>query len=337
MVLRNWQTNSVKLREAWRRAGIETQEYKTIDAGCDAPNKVLGLAWDPDKDIIIFDFSKLINIFTNGSSTKRFILQILGCILDPIGLFGPFIIRLKILLHELRAVEIDWDDKLSFSLNCKGQLWCSELIHLNSVEIPRYYFSDFNLYDFISFDIHSYSDASVEACGCVIFLRENTHDNRVIVKFVCSKRKENPADILYRGILASDLAKNSLWWYGLLWLSKPSEFWPDIFSNEPSTKENVSRRLLYQTKLVLQIWAKWKNNYLIQLRNARNFVNPNPEKNLKLGDVVLIEGTTKSKYLWPLGIIEDFIIGRDGHIRSCLVRSAKGQYKRQFNLFIHLK
>ncbi|GFU30967.1 integrase catalytic domain-containing protein [Nephila pilipes] len=110
-----------------------------------------------------------------------------------------------------------------------------------------------------------------------------------------------------------------------------------IFSNEPSAKENLSRRILYQTELLRQIWAKWKNNYLMQLRNAHNFVNPDLEKDLKWGDVVLIEGTTKSKYLWPLGIIENVIIGRDGHISSCLVQTAKGQYKRPIQLIYPLE
>ncbi|GFT99213.1 integrase catalytic domain-containing protein [Nephila pilipes] len=97
MVLRKWQTNPVKLRESWRRAGVEIQEDKTIEAGCGAPTKVLGLAWSPDKNTVVFDFSKLINILANGCSTKRFILQILGHIFDQIGFLGPFIIRLKIL------------------------------------------------------------------------------------------------------------------------------------------------------------------------------------------------------------------------------------------------
>ncbi|GFT09429.1 integrase catalytic domain-containing protein [Nephila pilipes] len=101
---------SVKLREAWRRAGIETQEDKIIEAGCGASTNVLGLAWD--KDMIFFDFIKLINILANGYSTKRFILQILGRVFDPIGFLGPFI-RLKI-LQKLLAAEIDWDDKLPF-------------------------------------------------------------------------------------------------------------------------------------------------------------------------------------------------------------------------------
>ncbi|GFS86543.1 integrase catalytic domain-containing protein [Nephila pilipes] len=112
MVLRKWQTNSIRLREAWRRAGIEN---KTIEAGCGTNTKVLGLAWDPDKEIIYFDVAS----------------------------FG------------ITKVELTERDKWS---HCPG--------------------------------------------------------------------KKNPADILSRSIPASDLAKNSLWWHGPPWLSKPSEFWP---------------------------------------------------------------------------------------------------------------
>ncbi|GFT80965.1 integrase catalytic domain-containing protein [Nephila pilipes] len=218
------------------------------------PTNVLGLSRDPDMDMIFFDFSKLINILVNGCSTKRFILQILVHIFDPIGFSGPFIIRLKILLQELWAAEIEWDDKLPFSLDCKWQLWYP----------------------------------SVAAYGCIIYIREVTHDNRVIVKFVCSKSRVAPPKSL-----------------------------------------TLPRLEL----LVCLLSARLSK----QLRNAHNFVNPTPEKDLKRGDVVLIEGTTKSKYLWPLGIIEDIIINREDHIRSYLVRTAKGQYKHPIQLIYPLE
>ncbi|GBN88371.1 hypothetical protein AVEN_242099-1 [Araneus ventricosus] len=86
MILRKWQTNSKELREDWKKVGIETHEDKTTLARGGVPTKVLGLAWDPDKDIIFFDVSKLMNILASGCSTKRFLLQILGRIFDPIGL-----------------------------------------------------------------------------------------------------------------------------------------------------------------------------------------------------------------------------------------------------------
>ncbi|GBO40248.1 hypothetical protein AVEN_164417-1, partial [Araneus ventricosus] len=119
-------------------------------------------------------------------------------------------------------------------------------------------------------------------------------------------------------------------------LSYPVHFL-EIFTNQPSTKENLTRRVVYQTKLLRHIWGKWKNNYLMQLRNAHNFVNSFPVRDLKKGEVVLLEGTTKSKFLWPLGVIEDVIVGRDGHIRSCIVRTSKGQLKRPIHLIYPLE
>ncbi|GBN74844.1 hypothetical protein AVEN_232280-1 [Araneus ventricosus] len=835
MILRKWQSNSKELREDWKKVGIQTHEDKTTLARGGVPTKVLGLAWDPDKDIIFFDVSKLMNILASGCSTKRFLLQILGRIFAPIGFLGPFIVRLKLILQELWAADIDWDDKLPSSLDYKWQLWCSELKDLHCVKIPRYYLSDFNLCEFISFDVHSFSDASLAAYGTVLYLRGVTRNGKIIVNFLCSKSrvaplksltlprlellgcllsarlaeqvskclkfeascyfwtdssictywikgkaddykpfvknrvkeiqrlsergnwshcpgKENPADLLSRGIPASNLAKSSLWWHGPPWLSKPSEFWPckiviespmgnlelrkefqtvsqnkcvvydsqfvfdlnkysdlnkvlvittlvkrfvnklrklptevgpcsaaelleaeqdwikfeqnlvysseleriksgkqisknsslyklapylddnnvlrvrgrleesefssneihpiilpkqskfsellirrehnkvchggvsatlskirsrywipkgrqidkrvlrdclicrkyslkpaqqitaqlpknrilenppftvtgidftgpviirsgkesnqksyitlftcavtralhlelttdmttkhfilslrrflarrgnckviisdnaksfkatdnilrefakilvdvdlkkfvgiheitwqfipphapwwggfyerlmrsikeplrkilgraslsfeemttilsevelvlnhrpltytsndldeplpltpahflfpgqenlsypvhflEIFTNQPSTKENLTRRVVYQTKLLRHIWGKWKNNYLMQLRNAHNFVNSSPVRDLKKGEVVLLEGTTKSKFLWPLGVIEDVIVGRDGHIRSCIVRTSKGQLKRPIQLIYPLE
>ncbi|GBM16429.1 hypothetical protein AVEN_51976-1, partial [Araneus ventricosus] len=196
MILRKWQTNSKELREDWKKVGIETHEDKTTLARGGVPTKVLGLAWDPDKDIIFFDVSKLMNILASGCSTKRFLLQILGRIFDPIGFLGPFIVRLKLILQELWAADIDWDDKLPSSLDYKWQLWCSELKDLHCVKIPRYYLSDFNLCEFISFDVHSFSDASLAAYGTVLYLRGATRNGKTIVNFLCSKSRVAPVKSL---------------------------------------------------------------------------------------------------------------------------------------------
>lgn len=44
------------------------------------------------------------------------------------------------------------------------------------------------------------------------------------------KSKNNPADIVSRGSVPTDLCKNELWWHGPTWLSKPTEHW-DSFSS----------------------------------------------------------------------------------------------------------
>ncbi|KAF8782602.1 hypothetical protein HNY73_012866 [Argiope bruennichi] len=50
MVLRKWQTNSVPLSERYKQSGIETDDTK-------GNIRVLGLTWNPDKELIFFDAS----------------------------------------------------------------------------------------------------------------------------------------------------------------------------------------------------------------------------------------------------------------------------------------
>ncbi|KAF8785684.1 hypothetical protein HNY73_011197 [Argiope bruennichi] len=171
MVLRKWQTNSVPLRERYKQSGIETDDTKGNISGCGVPCKVLGLTWDPDKDLIFFDVNKLKDIAANDSSTKRFVLHVLGHIFDPIGFLGPFIMKLKILIQELWAAKIDWNSELLPLLDYKWQLWCSEIEPLNEIFISRHYLSGLTSCDFISFDINSFSDSPMKTYGCVVYLR----------------------------------------------------------------------------------------------------------------------------------------------------------------------
>ncbi|GIX89492.1 hypothetical protein CDAR_598081 [Caerostris darwini] len=85
----------------------------------------------------------------------------------------------------------------------------------------------------------------------------------------------------------------------------------EIF-NKVVDRETLTRRKLYQSRL-LNSWTKWKDQYLLQLRTAHNFTNPSSERNLKSGDIVLVEGPKKSKLLWDMGVVEQVIVGRDGH------------------------
>ncbi|GIX67578.1 hypothetical protein CDAR_564031 [Caerostris darwini] len=109
------------------------------------------------------------------------------------------------------------------------------------------------------------------------------------------------------------------------------EHFLEIF-NKVVDRETLTRRKLYQSRLLKQLWTKWKDQYLLQLRTAHNFTNPSSERNLKSGDIVLVEGPKKSKLLWDMGVIEQVIVGRDGHVRACIVRTPKGQLRRAVQL-----
>ncbi|GFW60030.1 integrase catalytic domain-containing protein [Trichonephila clavipes] len=78
-----------------------------------------------------------------------------------------------------------------------------------------------------------------------------------------------------------------------------------------TAKESYKKRKTYRTLLLKQLWRRWKEQYLLQLKTANHFKTPSVQKNLKLNDVVLVEGNLKSKLLWELGIIKEIFIGRD--------------------------
>ncbi|GFY26306.1 integrase catalytic domain-containing protein [Trichonephila clavipes] len=78
-----------------------------------------------------------------------------------------------------------------------------------------------------------------------------------------------------------------------------------------TAKESYKKRKTYRTLLLKQLWRRWKEQYLLQLNTANHFKTPSVHKNLKLNDVVLVEGNVKSKLLWALGIIKEIFIGRD--------------------------
>ncbi|GIX87672.1 reverse transcriptase [Caerostris extrusa] len=109
------------------------------------------------------------------------------------------------------------------------------------------------------------------------------------------------------------------------------EHFLEIF-NKVVDRATLTRRKKYQSRLLKQLWTEWKEQYLLQLRTAHNFTNPSSERNLKSGDIVLVEGLKKSKLLWDMGVVKQVFEGRDGHVRACIVRTPKGQLRRAVQL-----
>lgn len=66
--------------------------------------KTLGLLWQPSEDVLKFRTSYEI---TGGAVTKRVVLAVISKINDPLGLIGPFIVKLKILLQLLRKLNLN--------------------------------------------------------------------------------------------------------------------------------------------------------------------------------------------------------------------------------------
>ncbi|KAG0433598.1 hypothetical protein HPB47_019781, partial [Ixodes persulcatus] len=95
-----------------------------------------------------------------------------------------------------------------------------------------------------------------------------------------------------------------------------------------STKGELTRRWRHRQKVMDSFWRRWKKEYLLQLRSAHQSTETQVNS-LKDGDVVLVHEEKALRIQWRVGRIEGVQRGRDGHVRSCLVRLPNGTILRR--------
>ena len=148
-------TNDVELQEQ-----ID-QEYET-----DTPviNKIFGLAWNRLTDEISTQAITL-NLEAN---TKRTVLQTIASQFDIFGFNLPLFNRCRIFIHKLQCQKnLGWDQPLSAD---QLREWKNISRQINSspvIQIPRFIGNRDGSYNIITF-----SDASKEIYGCVVYLQQ---------------------------------------------------------------------------------------------------------------------------------------------------------------------
>ncbi|XP_062541685.1 uncharacterized protein LOC134209690 [Armigeres subalbatus] len=182
MSLRQWSSNSQEILDT---IPVDLRETETIlELDRESFVTALGLRWEPSTDLLSFKQRKWVG---GKRLTKRIILSFISSLLDPPGLIGPFIVKLKILLQMLWKLELDWDIEVPAGF---ARTW-SELqqsIHLLSqLKIPRQ-IVETNA----RLEIHGFCDASLDAYGACLYLRSVLTDGIVTVHLVTAKSKVAP-------------------------------------------------------------------------------------------------------------------------------------------------
>ena len=128
------------------------------DVGDSEEEKVLGLSWDPQTDMLRFQTklkfkldskcglvdvcicskeeldSNLHGIFL----TRKVVLSNVMKVFEPIGLLSPHILQAKLLLRETWDVEaLGWDDPLPEKRRMDWLRFLGSLLELNEIIVPR--------------------------------------------------------------------------------------------------------------------------------------------------------------------------------------------------------
>ena len=94
----------------------------------------------------------------------------------------------------------------------------------------------------------------------------------------------------------------------------------------PATDSSLTRRWRQAQHVADTFWARWLKEYLPELQRRSKWNTPGHE--VKVGDLVLLVDAHVRRGLWPKGIVENLLPGRDGRTRQVMVRTAQGTLRR---------
>ena len=123
--------------------------------GSDGNLRVLGLGWDPVKDIVVFEVSLNFSKKKKGMRTdpnlqkadlpqalplvltRRIVLAQVMMIFDPLGFVCPYTLLGKIYLRETWSQKLGWDDQLPSKLRAKWIYFFCALFELEKLSLDR--------------------------------------------------------------------------------------------------------------------------------------------------------------------------------------------------------
>ncbi|GFW29007.1 integrase catalytic domain-containing protein [Trichonephila clavipes] len=276
MLLRKWRSNSKQLNLLWQQEGVKTESSETSVIDLRPPTKVLGLVWDTENDLIYFDPKDLLFMSRRGES-KRFILSVVGRIFDPIGILGPFVIKLKCLFQELWTLGVEWDSELPPKLRHKWQQWSSEAEGLTEIKIPRFYLDKGIHWKFIVERapwwggfyerlVKTIKDPLRKILGRALLTFEELSTILSEVEVIVNHRP-----LTY---VENDPGKpEPLTPAHFLELGYGDSKYPIHFIeliDATTTKESYKKRKTYRTLILRQLWRRWKEQYLLQKEDLIN-------------------------------------------------------------------
>ncbi|GFW08707.1 integrase catalytic domain-containing protein [Trichonephila clavipes] len=288
MKLRKWNSNDQTLMRTWEKEGLETHPRHPDDSSKIPSSKVLGIPWDVVHDYFTIDIKGLLQLDTSKPITKRIVLQSAGKIYDPVGFLSPYTIRLKCLLQELWLRKLSWDDELPpdihaiqvksksipFPMPVKAARLAKEVKKIldQKCSTRAFFWTDSQVtLHWIKGPSHRWKPF---VANRVREIQSLTDPNSW---FHCSG-KDNPADLLTRGISVDALTTNSKWWNGSSFLRQidfqtkgldeaiPERVYLTEMRKNSNPKEDISLTLTVTKNNFLENIIDISNNYVKLIR-----------------------------------------------------------------------
>lgn len=95
------------------------------------------------------------------------------------------------------------------------------------------------------------------------------------------------------------------------------------------------KRWKYVQQLTDQFWRRWLKEYIPTLQGRKKWHTV--ERNLSVGDLVMIANELTPRHVWPLGIVKEINQGRDGLVRSVRVKTKSTELVRPITKIILLE
>lgn len=175
--LRKWNSNEKAILEGLpenlRETGLHKIEFNDTV-------KTLGLLWNSTTDTFQFKVSMP---DTKPTVSKRTILSEASRLFDPLGWLAPVVIQAKILLQDLWASGVGWDDQLHSKFESRWLNYKLELPQLEKLRIHRW----INYTNNAKIELHGFCDASNQAYAAVVYSKVNNK-----ISIISAKTKVAP-------------------------------------------------------------------------------------------------------------------------------------------------
>ena len=168
-------SNSIEVMEAFpvedRGKGVHDLDLRRDSLPA---QRSLGVFWDLKNDSFTFQVT-----LPDKPFTRRGVLSTVNSVYDPLGLAVPVLLEGRLLLQKLVIMgktrnddkPLGWDDPLPDTLLTQWQRWRNSLADLEKVSVPRcYHPAGFGT--IVRREIHAFSDASEDAIGAAVYLRQ---------------------------------------------------------------------------------------------------------------------------------------------------------------------